>query len=227
MALDIIFLSYDEPHADHNFRLLTDMCPYAKRVHGVQGIREAHVAAANTAQTSSFFVVDADCIVEPDRAGLFEYKPEPYDKKYLHLWYSLNPVNGLIYGYGGIKLFSKSMFKQIPDGTYVDFSSTMGEGLKIMSEADTYASVTHFNADSFTAFRGGFREAAKLTKAAATDEVAKNRLDVWCSISDNNVAFSFDALNGARAGHLYASSFDDISDINNLDWLKEQYAIFT
>ena len=35
---DIIFISFDEPNADENWKLLKEIAPHAKRVHGVKGI---------------------------------------------------------------------------------------------------------------------------------------------------------------------------------------------
>jgi hypothetical protein len=111
VALDIIFMSYDEKCADEHFHVLTAMYPYAKRVVGVKGIREAHIAASKKALTSNFFVVDGDTEVVSSCNSAFDYKPELWDKHYVHVWNSLNPVNGLQYGYGGIKLFHKGMFE--------------------------------------------------------------------------------------------------------------------
>lgn len=221
MALDIIFLSYDEPHADAHFELLTERFPYAKRVQGVRGIREAHIAAADTAQTSSFFVVDADCEITAGADEIFGYKPPAYDKKYMHLWNSLNPANGLIYGYGGIKMFSKSMFRNLPNGKYVDFSTSVGDGIKLMSHPDDYGSITHFNSSPFLAFRGALREVAKLTKARDTESL--RRMIVWKSYCEENAAHSSSILDGAQVGYTTAQFHDDISFINDLDWLRSVY----
>ena len=60
MALDIIFLSYDEPNADANFERLQSRFPYTKRVHGVQGIANAHAKAAKESDTRLFYVIDGD-----------------------------------------------------------------------------------------------------------------------------------------------------------------------
>ena len=44
--MDIIFISYDEPNADQNFEHLLDLAPHAQRIHGIKGIAQAHIAAA-------------------------------------------------------------------------------------------------------------------------------------------------------------------------------------
>jgi hypothetical protein len=61
---DIVFISYNEPNADENFAKLIERFPRAKRVHGVKGIHQAHIAAAKLSTTPMFWVVDGDAIVE-------------------------------------------------------------------------------------------------------------------------------------------------------------------
>ena len=43
---DIVFISYEEPNADDVYAELKERYPMAKRVHGVKGIHQAHIAAA-------------------------------------------------------------------------------------------------------------------------------------------------------------------------------------
>ena len=58
---DIVFISYNEVEADINWRTLKDKFPYAMRVHGVKGIHQAHITAANLAKTPMVYIVDARC----------------------------------------------------------------------------------------------------------------------------------------------------------------------
>ena len=72
--LDVIFLSYQEPYADDNFKLLLTYAPHAKRVSGVKGLLLAHQAAARKSMTNNFYIVDADAqIVETFN---FDYTPQ-------------------------------------------------------------------------------------------------------------------------------------------------------
>ena len=57
---DVVFISYNEPNADTNYNNLLKKFPNAKRIHGVKGIHQAHIAAANIATTEMFYVVDGD-----------------------------------------------------------------------------------------------------------------------------------------------------------------------
>jgi hypothetical protein len=152
--LDIIFISYDEPDADDNFKRLVNRFPHARRVHGVKGIANAHIAAAKKSMTRFFYVVDADAAIRPDFD--FSFKPDQWEEEYVHLWHAHNPV-GLEYGSGGVKLFSKAMFKSVKN--QVDFTTTLTKDIKIHTEV---ACDTFFNMDPIRAFRGAFREGAKL-----------------------------------------------------------------
>ena len=106
MALDIVFISYGEPNADKNWALLADRFPWAQRVDMVEGIPQAFIEAARISHTSHVWTVDADNVIKSNFH--FQYEPEPWDGNYVHLWYAQNPVNGLTYGYGGIKLCSEA-----------------------------------------------------------------------------------------------------------------------
>ena len=97
---DIFFISYQEPNADVNFAILQDRFPIAQRVHGVKGIHQAHKEAAKKALTKMFYVVDGDALVEDDFN--FDYEVPQKDMNAVHVWRSKNPVNELVYGYGGV-----------------------------------------------------------------------------------------------------------------------------
>ena len=63
---DIIYLSYDEPNAEKNYADLCAKVPWAKRVHGVKGIHQAHIKAAKKCFTKMFWIVDAEAMIMPD-----------------------------------------------------------------------------------------------------------------------------------------------------------------
>ena len=179
--LDIIFISYDEPNADKNFALLKQRFPYARRVHGVKGIANAHFAAAKKANTKFFYVVDGDAVIVDDFN--FDYKPSEYEADYVHVWEAQNPASKLLtYGYGGVKLFNKKFFKNVKTNN-LDFTTTLAGGLKLMPQV---ACITEFNSDALHAYRGAFRECVKLyttlQSATASNEMiaeATARLDAW------------------------------------------------
>ena len=63
---DIVFISYKELNADENWEVLKSRFPTAKRIHGVKGIHQAHIAAAKKCFTKMFWIVDADAIIMDD-----------------------------------------------------------------------------------------------------------------------------------------------------------------
>jgi hypothetical protein len=211
---DIVFISYDEPNAEDNWKDLVSRFPYALRVHGVEGILNAHIAAANLASTKNFFVVDGDSQIAP--FFMFDLPLYEGEENFVHVWRSRNPVNGLEYGYGGVKLFHRSMFDHAST-KYVDMSTMLGDGIKLMPGV---ASVTRFDSDRFHAFRGAFRECAKLANQNDTD--SQDRLKAWTTVFTG--PYAADVKNGALAGLRYGSSNADLTMINNFEWLRQIFA---
>lgn len=212
---DVFFLSYDEPLAERHWDILKSKHPVSRRVNGINGIQLAHKRCAELSRTSHFFVIDADNEVIDE--SVLTYKLPEWDKEYVHLWYAKNPVNDLSYGWGGIKLFPKSLFKD----EKMKLDMTTSFPLKIMA---TVGSITHFNVSQFESWRSAFREAVKLTKAQ-TDE-ASQWLEIWCNQAQGPYASW--VLEGAQAGKKYAErhleDFDALCLINNYNWLHELYS---
>ena len=222
MALDIIFLSYDEPNAAVNFKNLQARFPYAKRVHGVEGIANAHAKAAKEAETKLFYVIDGD--TEVFDSFDFTFKPSEYDQDFVHIWKSRNPVNNLEYGYGGVKLFSKKFFRNL-NSNAVDFSTSLTTDVKYLDEV---ISLTHFNSDAFRAWRGAFRECAKLASKVIegqVDEETDFRLKTWNTKASPYAYYSGKVLDGARMGTVYGTEhrgdIEALRKVNDFNWLKD------
>ena len=81
--LDVVQISYHESYADENFELLKLFAPHAKRVQGVKGIFEAHKAAAEIAETTNFYVIDADAVM--DEQFTFKFSPSSNKEQWLSL----------------------------------------------------------------------------------------------------------------------------------------------
>lgn len=214
---DIIFISYDEPNGIANWDKLRARFPHAKRVDNVHGIRNAHVAAAKLSSTQNFFVVDGDSEIAED----FDFDLPLYDEErnYVHIWRAHNPVNGLEYGYGGVKLFHKNMF--VGELEFIDMSTLLGNGVKLIDEV---ASITRFDSSPFHAFRGAFRECAKLASGLIKnqdDAETKARLEVWTSVF--NGPYRDDVKKGARLGKRYGEEGRNLKTINDFEWLYGIY----
>ena len=56
--LDVFMLTFGEPEAEHNFEILQQKAPHAKRIDNVEGLLQAHQAAAkNHAQVIFMYVM--------------------------------------------------------------------------------------------------------------------------------------------------------------------------
>jgi hypothetical protein len=219
MSYDIIFISYQEPNADENFVKLKARFPRAQRVHGVKGIHQAHIAAAKKSFTKMFWVVDGDAeIVDTFN---FDYVADAWSQECVHVWRSINPVNGLEYGYGGVKLLPKALTAKM-DITKPDMTTSISSLFKAIDEV---SNVTKFNTDPFNSWKSAFRECVKLSSKIIDrqdDTETVLRLSRWCTVGSD-----LDAIAGAVAGQKYGTTHKDdveaLKKINDFDWLQEQF----
>ena len=217
---DIIFISYNEPLADHNYKMLCERFPIAQRINGVKGIHNAHIQAAKTALTKMFWVVDADAVIEKDFD--FSYEATGYKQTWVHVWRSRNPINDLQYGYGGVKLLPRELTLKMDTNT-TDMSTSISEGFEPMEQV---SNITAFNSDPFSAWKSAFRECAKLSSKVIDrqeDSETEHRLNVWCTKGMDRPYGDF-AMDGAQKGRQFGEqNKDKIKMINDFDWLKTQF----
>ena len=221
---DIVFISYNEPNADKNWNNLKQRFPLAKRVDGVKGIFQAHQKAAKKCFTKMFWVVDADAELLEDFS--FNYEVDDYNLETVHVWRSINPVNDLVYGYGGVKLLPRKLTLNM-DTLKTDMTTSISSKFKAVS---FISNVTAFNTDSFSAWKSGFRECAKLASKTIDrqkDYETFERLDIWCN-KGTNKPFGIDAIRGAKAGKKFGEenkdNLEELSKINDFDWLKQKFS---
>jgi hypothetical protein len=218
---DIVFISYYEPFAENNFKKLLDKNLGNKifRIKDVDGIHNAHKQAASLVNTKMFWVVDADAELLEDFK--FNFPVKKYDQDTVHVWKSQNPVNGLEYGNGGVKLLPTKLTLDMrtdkPDMT----TSISGKFKSI----PIVSNINKFNTDPFNSWKSAFRECCKLASRIIDrqqDEETQYRLDVWCNESTDEYA-----LDGARAGRDYGSenknNLEALKMINDFTWLEEQF----
>ena len=222
-SFDVVYLSYKEPFADKGFNKLQDHIRSNSNigliwVRDVEGIFEAHKVAASRANSKMFWVVDADAIIDKDFK--FDYIPDVYDEEVVHVWASKNPINGLEYGYGGVKLFPTEMVRNATSWG-LDFTTGLSNRFKSMPQVSC---ITKFNTDGFSAWRSAFRECVKLT--LNDDAESKERLDTWLQ-TQGDEPFTDEAVKGSVEGNEFAKANKDnlkeLNKINNYGWLNEQY----
>ena len=192
----------------------------AKRVDGVKGIHQAHIKAAKKCFTKMFWVVDADARILDDFN--FDYVVPEHQLDHVHVWRSQNPVNDLVYGYGGVKLFPRKLTINM-DLTKPDMTTSISDKFIAVEEI---ANVTAFNTGEFETWKSAFRECAKLSSKIIdrqNNEETEQRLETWCTVGQDRPYGSY-VLAGARAGREFGlSNCDDLKLINDFDWLKEKY----
>ena len=218
--LDIIFLSYDETNAEANWIELQRRFPHAQRLHGIEGVKNAHRRAAELSRTDFFFVVDGDNSILP--SFNFEVPFEPHQNS-LYVWRCLNPVNDLVYGYGGVKLYNKFLLLNLNKPTCIDVATSVAT---VYVPVFVTASVTNFNSSAYEAWRGAFRECVKLTRNTIknpNDRHSAERLQAWCSLGKERIHGTW-SLKGANQGRLFAeihhANSEKLSLINDFAWLK-------
>ena len=220
---DIVFISYNEPNADSNYNDLTARFPRAKRIHGVKGIHQAHIAAAKLCDTDMFWVVDGDAQIVEDFN--FNYQVPYWLHDQVHVWSTKNPINDLVYGYGGVKLLPRQQTIDL-DINSTDMTTSISDKFAII---DQVSNVTVFNTDPFSTWKSAFRECVKLaskTIQGQVDNETEERLDAWCTVG-NDRNFGEFSISGACAGREYGyinrNSSDALKLINDFDWLHTKF----
>lgn len=220
---DIVFISYQEPNADENFAALKKRFPTAKRVHGVKGIHQAHIAGAKLCFTKMFWIVDGDAQILDNFD--FSYKVDKWDLDVVHVWRCKNPINDLIYGYGGIKLFPRQATIDM-DLSKPDMTTSISNKFKAVQEL---ANITAFNTGEFETWKSAFRECCKLSSKVIDrqkDKETEDRLDIWCTVGADRMYGEY-AIAGAKLGREYGEKYkdspQDLRRINDFDWLKEKF----
>ena len=218
---DVFFISFGERLADKHWEIVKDRSPYAKWIANVQGIRKAHVKAAQQSRTEYFWVVDADSELVPDFK--FELAVSKRDKA-SYFFHSHNPVNGLEYGHGGIKLLNKFSVLKSPE-EYFDFTTSICEVNTIIP---IVASINKFNETDFSTWRTAFRESVKLSSKLIQNQnntETEQRLHTWLTQATGEYA-SY-CIRGAQQGHSFylknVESKEKLKLINNFSWLEENF----
>lgn len=243
---DIFYLSYDEPQKEQFWARLQDLAPWAKRVDGVKGFDSAHKACANRSETEHFITVDGDNLVYPEFFDLELDIPETFTIKKREVpfkdvslsWAGRNIVNGLCYGNGGLKLWSRQFVLDMRTHENADSKAETVDFCwddKYLQLNNIYSD-TYPNGSPFQAFRSGFREGVKMTLDRGLKvgegkierrlhEKNFKRLLIWASIGAD-VENGLWSVYGTRLG-IYMANLDeafDISKVSDYDWFKAYFA---
>ena len=218
----MFFLSYRESNAEDNWQRLVQRFPLAQRLHGVKGVLRAHQFLATLAESEYFFIIDGDNQIHEDFS--FEIPFELYTDS-LYVWRAQNPVNDLVYGFGGIKLYNKKLLA-LSTQVGTDVATTIAPKY---IPVPIVASTTAFHVSPLESWRGAFRECAKLTIQLfkkPSDLDTRERLHVWLSRGQDRLHGEW-CLLGAKQGHEFAkmtlAEGTSIDAINDFHWLESQF----
>src|SRR6056297_2428177 len=233
---DIIFLSYDEPNAEKNYADLCSKIPWAKRVHGVKGSDAAHKACADLSETEYFVTVDADNIIAPEFLNVeIDLDELGLTASHVFSWCGNVHVNGLMYGNGGLKLWTKEFVRNMKT-----HENAEGDDHRSVVEFcfdhryyqfnDNY-STSYTNETPFQAWRAGFREGVKMSldQGAKVPNIRKvwwqnyDRLLIWCNVGAD-VENGIWSMLGAREGCYLTNCTDwDYTQVRDFEYLTEHW----
>lgn len=209
----IFMLQHDEANAEHNWEALLDQHPIARREYSTGNIRKSHEKLAKLSHTQLFAVVDADCYLTKP----FLMAGQEHNYTRVNVWKVKNPINGLVYGHGGPKLFGKHLFNA--SSSPVDMTLSLTNHVQVM---DDVVGEHRFNWSGFATYRTAFREAVKLSMSK--DPEAQERLRIWCEEANKKVPYAMLCLEGAQQGFTFAKSTDfDPHKINDYGWIEDLY----
>lgn len=224
-AFDTVFLSYDEPLADELYARLASRFGAVKRLHGVCGMRRAYRLTAELVDTDAYFVADADLDIDPTfDPGAVEPLAQGVS---MRVWRTVNAVNGLAYGYGGLKLLRRADVVVL--GEAVDVLAALPGRTEFIRQV---AGRTRFNQSPLHAWRAGFRECAMLTRGCEYGTArpdAHARVRAWTSSGDG--PYAEHARGGAAAGVAFARQAGAdparFEVLNDPAWLAARFAEHT
>ena len=236
---DVIFLSYDEPNAEENYQRLLEFIPWSQRIHGVKGSDAAHKACARLSSTERVVIVDGDNFMVTDNflKQTVEILDDTLDLSQSVLsWPSVNIINGLVYGNGGIKCWPREKLLTMKTHESADPSNIRAQvdfcwDINYIPLDDTYTEI-HNNASPYQAWRAGFREGVKMSldQGAKVDDFSKlwkgnvNRLAAWMMVGAD-VENGIWSIYGSRLG-CWMTQFTnwDYTRVRDFDYLDHLWA---
>jgi len=215
----VYFLYTDELNREENFKRLQSKVPHAHSVAAVGNIFASHKHIANICDADRFYVVDADCWI----VDSFNFdKQIDLKPKSVAVFRAKNPINGLVYGHGGIKLFSKDCFSA-ERLDRPDMTTTLADSY---IKVNVLASEHRFNYTPFSTWRTAFREAVKLSAGINknnNDQESLDRLNMWLN-AGLEAKHGYFSVHGARAGELFAAQpGSDLNLVNDFKFIEFKF----
>jgi hypothetical protein len=232
-VFDVFYICFDEPNRDNNWLQIKSLIPKAQKVEGVVGFDRALKTCAGLSRTSHFFVIDGDNQLVVNRFRNPIVIKDIQDDWVLS-WSSYNPLNGLAYGNGGVKLWPKEVALAMESHESASNESDPTDYCFVVDYylIDDHVSETLVTTTPQQAFRAGLREGVKMSldwgrQVQLTPQNFKQilgrqnrfRLKTWCEVGAD-VPNGYWAILGARLGlKLNVVDLFDYAQINSLDWI--------
>jgi hypothetical protein len=217
---DIVFISYDEPQADQNWNILCARFPYARRVHGVDGMEYALKAAARASTTPWFYATFAKTRLHEDWD--FSFVPDRWQAPKQYIFNALNASNGLCYGHMGIIMYHKeSVLNSKPWAEIGGMDFTMSFDTESIPLTSVYG---EFAITPYHAWRTAFREVSKLCQWQLDGPSVETdyRIHVWKTHATGPNAEW--VLRGAQDGAQFFSeniwNNDELKKAFRWEWLR-------
>ncbi len=155
----------------------------------------------------------------------FSYEVPEHQLDHVHVWRSQNPINDLVYGYGGLKLFPRKLTINM-DISKPDMTTSITNKFKPIHEI---SNITAFNTGPFETWKSAFRECCKLSSKVIDrqkDDETNARLKTWTTVGSDR-DFGEYAIQGAIQGTAYGEAsrgdIEALKKINDFEWLQERF----
>ncbi len=211
---DVVFISYDETNADHNYEQLLKQTS-AKRVHGVRGQTQALKAAANQSSTPWFWAVFGKTQVVDNFN--WSWTPDFFKNPCNYVFHGYNPVLDYSYGHGGVILYNTNWVKTVESWGFDFTMSYELETVPIISTTVDYANTP--TTAWRTAIREGYKLAYHLSKRPSIED--EYVLDLWLT-KENTEHGAWSRLGAHMGREMFwqGQAYDLLMD---WDWLREAF----
>ena len=230
---DVFYVCFDEPNRFKNWKQIKSILKKAQKIEGIVGFDNALKTCARRSKNDHFFIIDGDNRILENRLDR-KFPLTEISDQWVLSWSSLNSMNALIYGNGGLKLWPRKVAIDIK--THENALET-GDRTDYCFIAkyymvDDFVTETVVNSTPGQAFRAGFREGVKMSLQwgkqvalnrenfrSALGKQNRLRLKTWCEVGAD-VVNGYWAILGARLGlKMNVIDLFDHQFINSYEWI--------
>jgi len=208
---DVVFVSYDEENAEHNWQSVLDKRSDAKRIHGVKGLLAALKAAAEKAETPYFYAVFGKTQIKD--TFNFDYQPDYLRCPANYIFLAYNPILDHSYGHGGVVLHDREWLLGLEN---YNLDVTMSHATVTVP----VISCTNLATDAWAAWRTAYRESYKLAKLLGVKPSVEDEYHLHLWLTSDRTEVGSHSKAGAAAG--IEASKQGV-DINDWEWLRKQF----